>query len=329
MSLIKRLLLLQLFADGDGGDGGEGASAETSGVADRSYESRLRELGVPENKIRKRAKGSDSVLPTEPTQTATENVEKEDTPTDAEAPQTAAKRLSWEEIMADPEYNQRMQETMQNRVRKSKEAEDKLSKLAPALDALARKHSLDVDNLDIDELVKAVVDDDSNYEEYALQMGVPVETARKLDQAEKENARRQREEAESLERRQIVQHINNLEAQANELKKTFPNFDLKAELQNPTFARMTSPAVNMPVEAAYYAVHHKEIQQASMQITAQKTAQAIANNLQSGKNRPVEAGSGTQAASITTFNYANASKQQREALKARIRRGEKIYPGRE
>lgn len=332
MSLkFKLYAILQLFADGDGGDGGDGGAApmgETSGAADRSndYESRLRELGVPENKIRK-AKGTAPVqsenVQAEPTQIATENAE---APIQAEAQPEAAKKLSWDEIMADPEYNQKMQEIVQNRVKKSKEAEDKLAKLAPALDNLSRKYNLDSN--DIDELVKAVEADDSYYEDYALRMGLDVETAKKLDRAEKENARRQKQEAEAFERQKIVNHINKLESEANELKKVFPNFDLRTELNNPAFARMTSPQVGIPVQDAYYAVHRQEIQQASMQIAAQKTAQALSNNLQSRQNRPVENG-GTQAASVTSFNYANASKAQREALKARIRRGEKIYPGRE
>lgn len=331
MSLkFKLYAILQLFAEGDGGDGGDGGAApmgETSGAADRSndYESRLRELGVPENKIRK-AKGTAPVqsenVQAEPTQTATEIVATPDQAPAADAP----KRMTWDEIVADPEYNQKMQEIVQNRVKKSKEAEDKLAKLAPALDNLSRKYNLDSN--DIDELVKAVEADDSYYEDYALRMGLDVETAKKLDRAEKENARRQKQEAEAFERQKIVNHINKLESEANELKKVFPNFDLRTELNNPAFARMTSPQVGIPVQDAYYAVHRQEIQQASMQIAAQKTAQALSNNLQSRQNRPVENG-GTQAASVTSFNYANASKAQREALKARIRRGEKIYPGRE
>lgn len=330
MSLKNRLYaILQLFAEGDGGEGaGDGSAAstgETSGAADRSYESRLRELGVPESKIRKKAQ--DSVpQKAESIQAAPEATEA--APIAEAQPQEAPKRLSWDEIMADPEYNTKMQEIVQNRVKKSKEAEDKLLKLAPALDNLSRKYNLNSENLDIDELVKAVEADDSYYEDYALKMGLDVETAKKLDRAEKENARRQKQEAEALERQNIVNHINKLEAEAEELKKIFPNFDLRTEMNNPAFARMTSPMVGIPVQDAYYAVHRQEIQQASMQIAAQKTAQALSNNLQSRQNRPVENG-GTQAASVTSFNYANASKAQRDALKARIRRGEKIYPGKE
>lgn len=116
------------------------------------------------------------------------------------------------------------------------------------------------------------------------------------------------------------------------MKATFPNFDLRKELQNPAFARMTSPNVGVSVEDAYYAVHRREIQAAAMQVTAQKTAQKISNSIQAGQRRPAENGTSGQAASVTSFDYSKASKAEREALKQRIRaaaaRGEKIYPGR-
>jgi dihydrodipicolinate synthase/N-acetylneuraminate lyase len=64
-----------------------------------------------------------------------------------------------------------------------------------------------------------------------------------------------------------------------------------------------------------------------MQVTAQKTAQMISNSIQAGTRRPAEAGTTGQAPSVTTFDYRNASQQQREELKRRIRSGEKIYPG--
>ena len=68
-----------------------------------------------------------------------------------------------------------------------------------------------------------------------------------------------------------------------------------------------------------------------MQVTAQKTAQMISNSIQAGQKRPVENGTSGQAASVTSFDYRTASREQREALKRRIReaaaRGEKLYPG--
>ena len=71
---------------------------------------------------------------------------------------------------------------------------------------------------------------------------------------------------------------------------------------------------------------------ASMEVTAQKVAQKISNDIQAGNRRPHENGTSGQAPSVTTFDYSKASREQREELKRRIRdaaaRGEKLYPGR-
>ena len=128
------------------------------------------------------------------------------------------------------------------------------------------------------------------------------------------------------------QHIRGLERQGESMKEAFPGFDLRRELQNPAFARMTAPDVGISVEDAYYALHRGEIQSAAMQVTAQKTAQMISDSIRSGKLRPLENGAASQGATVTAFDYRGASREQREALKRRIReagaRGEKLYPGR-
>ena len=335
----KKWLNLQLFAgEGTGEGGGEGAtSGENATVA---AEQRLRELGVPEDKIRKRAS---KVASTSLTQTAkTEPVVKKseetneqsapanDNPTE-ETKTNANARMSWDEIMADPEYNKQMQSVVQSRLRTAKNAEESLSKITPALELLARKHNLDPTNIDYEALAKAINDDSDYYEDKALEMGVPVETAKKIDQQERETARKQVQEQRTLQEQKIQEHIQKLEQQGEALKKVFPSFDLRTELRNPTFARMTAPGVGLSVEDAYYAVHRNEIQVASMQAAAQKTAQKISNAIQSGSRRPDEAGISSQAPSVITFNYRNASIEQRNALKKRIRdaaaRGEKLYPG--
>ena len=94
---------------------------------------------------------------------------------------------------------------------------------------------------------------------------------------------------------------------------------------------MTAPNVGISVQDAYYAVHRNEIQSAAMQVTAQKAAQKISNSIQAGQRRPDENGTSGQAPSVTTFDYRNASKEQRDALKRRIyeaqAQGKKLYPG--
>jgi hypothetical protein len=220
---------------------------------------------------------------------------------------------------------------MKSRLKTAKAAEENLAKLAPAMELLARKYNLDPANMDYDALNKAIEDDDDYYEEKALELGTSVETARKIDKMERDSAREQAQAERTLQEQKIQQHLIKLEQQGEALKKVFPNFDLRTELQNPAFARMTSPNVGISVEDAYYAVHRNEIQTASMQIAAQKTAEKLSNAIQSGSRRPDEAGVSSQAPSVSTFDYRTASKDQREALKKRIRdaaaRGEKLYPG--
>ena len=330
----NKWLNLQLFAGEGAGDGGEGASTGVSAVD--PGQQRLLELGVPADKIRKnrayklntptqapaaagQGKAQEQKQEQEQVAAANDHTEKAQTEPNA--------RMSWDEIMKDPEYNKQMQAVVQSRLRSAKGAEETLGKLAPALELLARKHGQDPEKINYDDLVKAISDDESFYEDKALEMGVSIETAKRIDQQERDTARQQRQEARTLEEQKFQNHIIELEQQGEALKKVFPNFDLRAELRNPAFARMTSPNVGISVEDAYYAIHRNEIQAASMQVTAQKVAQKVSNAIQSGSRRPQENGTSGQAPSVTTFDYRRASREQREALKQRIRSGEKIFPG--
>ena len=334
-------LNLQLFAgEGTGGEGGgEGATSGDNATA--AAEQRLRELGVPEAKIRKSASKVASKMPApvaetkvaEPKEeTNVESAATQEKPTTEDTKDTATTRMSWDEIMKDPEYNKEMQAVVRSRLKSEKSAEEALGKMAPAIEVMARKYGLDPSNMDYDALAKAINDDDAYYEDKALEMGVSVETAKKVDQMERDNERQKAMEQRTLQEQKIQQHFIKLERQGEEMKKVFPNFDLRKELQNPAFARMTSPNVGISVEDAYYAIHRNEIQTAAMQVTAQKTAEKISNAIASGSRRPDESGAGGQAPSVSTFDYAKASRDQREAfkrdLRERMARGEKVYPGR-
>lgn len=322
---------LQLFAEGDGG--GEGAATGVEAVD--PGQQRLLELGVPADKIRNRAKKSPAKVP-EGAVASTVNEQKAEEqvaaaePTEEKKPD-APTRMSWEDIMKDPEYNKQMQAVVQSRLRSAKGAEETLQKMTPAFEVLARKHGLDPNNIDYEALAKKIDDDEQYYEDKALEMGVSIEEARKLDQKERNEVRQQRQEAITLEQKKFQDHIMSLERQAEELKKVFPKFNLRTELRNPTFARMTAPNSGLSLEDAYYAIHRKELQTAAMHATAQATRQQISNAIQANGRRPQENGTSGQAPSVTHFDYSKASKEQRQALKDFIKseaaQGRKVYPG--
>lgn len=287
MAYHKWLMNLQLFA-GEGEGGGEGAASGDESAVDAGQQ-KLLELGVPAKKLRKRANRPETKLPDAAAHTAQgkRTAEQDAAAEKTEGPETGVPpRLSWEEIMADPEYNREMQAVVRARLNAERARSEKSGDRAPAA-------------------------------------GDSPEPAADRDT-------RERGEAEARERQRFAAHIRMLEQQGGAMKAAFPGFDLRRELQNPVFARMTSPNVGISVEDAYYAVHRREIQTAAMQVTAQKTAQKISNAIQAGQRRPAENGTSGQAASVTTFDYSKASRAQREALKQRIRaaaaRGEKLYP---
>ena len=339
---------LQLFggegAGASGGEGGgDGAVSGDSGLA--AEDQQLLELGVPEEKLRKRAKRASAKLPEGAVRTAPKEVQEqkpqeqvataEENPTE-EKTETTPTRMTWEQIMADPEYNKEMQLTVKSRLKQAGKAEEAMSKLEPALEVLALKYGQDPANIDFDALAKAIGDKKSYVEDKALEMGVTYSTAEKLVDDELGDARQRKtelQEKDNLELRMLDDHMRNLEQQGEALKKVFPNFDLRTEMQNQAFRRMLAPGKGlMSVEDAYYAVHRKEIDAARSQVIAQRTAQNISNAIQAGSRRPNENGTSGQSASVTTFDYSKASKAQREALKQHIRasaaRGEKVYPGR-
>ena len=328
--------LLQLFGGEGGasgaspaGDGGNAAAAATGETTADAGQQRLRELGVPEGKIRKPRAKQTSPLPDGAFRTQ-EQVQKTQTQAQVSAGQVAAAeddtntrkteapaRMSWDEIVKDPEYNAEIQKLIKARVKNEGQSKAVLETLDPAIRHLAKHHGLDPDNVDHTALVNKIT---GKYADKALELGVSEETAMMLDQQQR-----------NLEQQKFQNHILKLQQQEQELKAVIPDFDLRKEMQNPTFARLTSPGVGLSVEQAFNAVHYKEMQQRSMQVAAQKTQEMISNAMQSGTNRPDEAGTVSQAPSVSRFDYKNASPAQRKALKDEIYRaaaeGRKIYPG--
>lgn len=322
-------LNLQLFG-GEGADGGEGGASSVDNSVDDGQQALL-DLGVPKDKIRKRAKGkSFASAPATNAQTEAQTTDKQDASANDPAEETktdeAKPKYNWDEIKADPEINRHLQEMMQARLKGLKRSDEVLEKLAPALEVLARKYKLDANNLDYDALSNAINNDDDHYEDLALMSGDSVENVKARDIQARNEAREQK----TLEQQRFQEHIQRMEQEGEALKALYPSFNLRTELQNPIFARMTAPGKGiMSVKDAYEAVHRQEIEAAKHEILAKNVASKISSSIQAGQRRPTENGTSAQAPSVTTFDYRNMSREQREALKARIRRGEKVVPGSE
>lgn len=334
------ILNLQLFeggsAAGAGGDGGAGTSAEGNPGGDgiqvledgTRVDHRLAERMERQRKRNPNRAGGGTAAPASVNGQGNQEPQQGTAPAQSTEPAQPAKTPDeeFEELIRGKykeQYQARFQQGISDRFKNQADLQGQLDGLKPMLDALAKQRG--IQEGDYEALSQNILDDDSLYEEEAEAAGMTVEAYKSFARLKAEaDAARQREEA-NQEQQMIANHLQNLARQGEELKKVFPDFDLQKELNNPNFRRMTSPNVNLPVEMAYYAVHHAELAPQAMAAGIQRAQQQMSQTLQANAARPIEgAMQGNTAAADIHISPRNMSREQRQALKDRARRGERV-----
>lgn len=321
----NRFMMLQFFADGaSGGDGGEGAASTGDNAADAGRD--LEALGVPreyaerhkqrmEKKRGKAATAQDAPVetakPSQPSQEA-----------EAQAANDGGSN-EWDAFFSKQENKDKLQQMMAERGKAATEAKNaanaQMEKLSPMLRILGEKYGIkpgDDGSFDLDAINEAVTKDDSYFEDKALEMGVSVDVARKLEQADMLEQQQKQAEEKAKRAAFLQEHFNHVQEQANTLRQKFPDFDLNAELQNPEFVRRTAPGA-MSVEDAYFSLHHNEIMQRQAESIARRAKEKASAAVQSGSARPRENGG---AAMATVSTAPNPKSMGREAYKQYIQR---------
>jgi len=339
MEFLKKLDL-QLFAEGGeagGQTGGDGATVVTPADDEQAAQAELEALGVPRHKITDRArkavaKQKRQMAMTQPQNQAPQAAAEEQAGEAAAVPQAdgaageepktgdAPQRMTWQEIMKDPEYNREMQNLIRARLKG-------METLRPALEMLASRYQMDVSDpskLDEAALSKAILEDDSLWETKAGEMGVEPDVARRLDRLQRFEAQQKAAEARNVQEEALKQHFADLFRQGDELKKMYPHFDLQKEMENPVFRRMVQPGGGADVKTAYRAVHYEELQRAATEAAARQAAEQVAASVQANRSRPVEHGSSGQAPTRTAIDVRNMTPEERAAVRERIKRGEKV-----
>lgn len=217
-------------------------------------------------------------------------------------------------------YDARIQETIQKRLKSSKETVDKYNELAPTLEMLARKYGVDAS--DVKALNKAIEEDDAYYEEEALEKGVSVEELKTIRKMERENSELKRQLQERANQEQAEKDVAEWMKQAQDAQKVFPGLDLGEELKNHQFINLLKSGVG--VETAYFAMHHKELVPKAMQFTAKQVEQKLTNKIIAGGSRPAENGTNSQSSAVVKSDVSQLSKEDRAEIIRRVARGEKI-----
>ena len=296
------LLNLQLFAEG----AGEGGTAEGQGVTEAA--------ALPQTKADKNPLANVKYGIQEEAPAAEVQVDTVAQP-DRNAEFEKLIKGEYKDL-----YDAKVQDTIQKRLKGQKDIVDKYNALTPTRELLAKKYGVDAD--DIEALGKAIEEDDSYYEQEALDKGMTVQQLKEIKKMERENAdlKAQMEEAQRQEngKKLYAQWLQ----QAEEAQKVYPSFDLRAEMNNSKFVDLLRS--NIDVRTAYEVLHKDEIIPAAMQFTAQAVESKLAKSIASNGARPSENGMSSQSAAVVKSDVSQLSKADRAEIIRRVQRGEKI-----
>lgn len=217
-------------------------------------------------------------------------------------------------------YDARMQDTVQKRLKGSKETVEKFNSMQPMLEMLGGKYG--VDHTDIAALSKAIEDDDSYYESEAYEKGLSVAQLKEMKKMERENATLRQAMEKQREREEFDAKYSQWMQESEKIKAIYPSFNFAQEMENEEFQRLLFCGINP--QAAYEVIHKDEIIPAAMQYSAQKTAQNMSHDIMARGKRPAENGTGAQSTANVISDVARMTREQRAELAQRAARGEKI-----
>jgi hypothetical protein len=295
-------LNLQLFAEGSG-TGAEGSTADsgfatTEGVKDNPLENV--KYGIQE----------DSVQTTDAQQTT-------------ETESTVDRKAEFEKLIKGEYkdlYDERVQNTVQSRLKGTKEQVARLESLTPLLEMIGKKYG--VDSKDAEALLKAIEDDDSYFADEAMERGITVDELKRIRKIERENADLKKQMEEQTTRENANKLYKTWLDQSEEAKKFFPNFDLETEMQNEQFRNLLR--ANIDVKTAYQVLHQDEIIGGAMQYTAQTVEKKVTDKIRANGNRPVENGISSQSAAVVKTDVSQFTDADMDEIIRRVRNGETI-----
>lgn len=292
---------LQFFADG-GAPAGEGDGAAT-GVESGTPGRNLEDLGVPKDKAerfrQRKAKQPKAAAPEQDDAASTQTAAQQEEPAAGKA------TMTWDDFMAIPENNERMQRTMSERVKRAaRESSETMQALGPALELIANKYGIKANEdgqYDFKAITDAVTNDDSYYEDKASSMGVDVETAKHIAQLEAEQERNAQLQQKQQRDQQLREHFMKMQQQANDVQAILPGFDLQQAINDPQFVWLTSPDNRnaLTVKQAVYALYGDKIQEQAVNAVAQRVKLDVANSIRSGVRPRENGGSATGPVSAT------------------------------
>lgn len=220
-------------------------------------------------------------------------------------------------------YDAGVQNILRQRFKGHQETSERLEALSPMLEILGKKYG--VDPQDAKALSKAIEEDDSYFEEEAMEKGISVQELKRIRKMERENADLKRQMQDRQQKEQAAQQYATWMRQAEEAKKLYPTLDLDREVKDPQFLGLLRAGVD--VGSAYLVLHRDDIIPAAMQSAAKAVEGKLASKIAAGGARPTENGAGGQSAAVVRSDVSKLTRKDRAEINRRAMRGERITLG--
>jgi len=215
-------------------------------------------------------------------------------------------------------YDQDVQRIVKNRLKGFDELKQTNSQQQDIIDRLAAKYGV----TDLSEIAAAIDNDTAMWEAEADRAGMTTQQYMDYQALQRQNNALLRQESLRAEQAQREQQLQQWIQEGEALKQTFPNFDLKAEMENPNFFAMLQKGI--PVGDAFKVMHFDDIQNFTAQTAAQQAEAAVTASVRANGKRPVENGTRTQSSFTVKSDVSKLNKNDRAEIARRVARGETI-----
>ena len=305
---------LQLFAEGGAAAGGEGAGNGATGVSAPAAGVQTKGVKNPLANV---------VYGKQPTQA--EEAPAAEGQTTAQTPsQPVDKNAEFENLIKGDykdAYEKRVSDTIRQRLKGANETAAKYEAALPLLDMLAERYGMEA--ADPDALMKAITGDEDFFANVAANNDMDGKAYNQFAQVKRENARLRATQVEQQKQAQLDQQCAMWEQQAVQARVKYPNLDLNTESQNPQFRQLLLAGID--VGTAYGVIHQDDIMAGAMQYATQTAQQKVANSVAANGKRPAENGMQGQSSVTIKSDPSTWTKKDREEVRRRAARGEKIY----
>ena len=228
-------------------------------------------------------------------------------------------------------FNKRTQNIVSERVKKLKgensSLTEKVSAATPILEELAFRYGVDIN--DSNALLSALKADTAFDEQKAFEEGTTLEErlrakkearAKQQQEIELQNLRRQLQEHNDKQR--FLEQYKEWDSHSEEIRATYPSYDLREELNNPTFVTLLKSGAN-PLNA-YVAANHDKIMAAAVHGAVNIATKKVADSVRANGKRPIENGNSSQGAITTKVDVSTLNREQMDYYIREAQKGKKI-----